>query len=421
MKAQNCGRATPERDDRLPKKKLNTQEELSEPVRVRLFGPLELENRWGCVSESLSRQSQSWLMLKYLLANPNRGVTLGELRENLWPDKSAGDRGESVDRVRLYRLREELRSLRLDGQNGLVLFQATVCRLNPVCELEFDTETLSNLLARLREVPADDSAGLSLCAKALEVFRGPFLANTEPAPWLECHRAAYRHLFGELAWTVLERMDALGDHSLTDTLCRRAADIAPEEEDLCREIAAWLIRQKKKSALGRFVHCLVSEHHVDLETEGSDLNQRLDAALPPAACQHEVNARLFGQVEVENQWGRAAENPSHPSFSWLLMKYLLVNAGREVPLEELLDTIWPEKPNINTDYAANIRLRRLREALAPLNLHGRKGLVLFHNGLYGLNPDYTVRTDAEAVLALTKKQGDITSHKMRNISKCISV
>lgn len=78
-----------------------------------------------------------------------------------------------------------------------------------------------------------------------------------------------------------------------------------------------------------------------------------------------------------------------------MLKYLLVNPGREVPLQELLEAAWPDKQDINTEYAANIRLRRLREAVMPLHLEGRKGWIQFDSGMYFLNPDYTVWTDVE--------------------------
>ena len=139
------------------------------------------------------------------------------------------------------------------------------------------------------------------------------------------------------------------------------------------------------------------------------MKNKFDLPLPKVTSPYEVNVRLFGRLELENQWGRAGENPSHPSYSWSLLKYLLVNAGREVPLEELLDTVWPDDPDINTGYAANIRLRRLREALAPLQLHGKTGLVLYENGRYALNPDYDLRTDAEEVSDLLAAEGDAVS------------
>lgn len=110
----------------------------------------------------------------------------------------------------------------------------------------------------------------------------------------------------------------------------------------------------------------------------------------------EVYVRLFGSFEVENSLGRVIEeNPHKANLSWPLLKYLLVNRGREVEQEELLGTIWPERHGPEAENAARVRLNRLRAYLKPLELSGRKGLVLYHDQLYALNPEYDIFTDAE--------------------------
>ena len=200
-------------------------------------------------------------------------------------------------------------------------------------------------------------------------------------------------------------MEAQGKGELSMLLCRRTASVAAEDRELCGAVEGYLFREKKKSALERFVSS-ISVNQITCTEEGLEMKNKFDLPLPKTTSPYEVNVRLFGRVELENQWGRAAENPSHPSFSWALLKYLLVNAGREVSLEELLGTVWPDDPDINTQYAANIRLRRLREALTPLHLQGKTGLVLYENGRYSLNPDYTLRTDTGEVFDLLSVEGD---------------
>ena len=113
--------------------------------------------------------------------------------------------------------------------------------------------------------------------------------------------------------------------------------------------------------------------------------------------------RLFGALELRNGFGQAAENRSHVSLSWLLLKYLLVNSGREVDEEEIFGTLWPAKPGVGNSSAARVRLRRLREALAPLHLDGRKGLIQFSRGRYFLNPECVLYRDDDLFHALTAR------------------
>lgn len=114
--------------------------------------------------------------------------------------------------------------------------------------------------------------------------------------------------------------------------------------------------------------------------------------------QYQLSLRLFGAVELENSLGRVEENRSRRSLSWLLLKYLLLNRGREVSAGEMESCLWTGPDKSCDDVALRVRLRRLREALQPLGLDGRKGLVLYSMGKYTLNPDYDISSDEEVFL-----------------------
>lgn len=116
--------------------------------------------------------------------------------------------------------------------------------------------------------------------------------------------------------------------------------------------------------------------------------------LPPS--EYEVRVKLFGNFEIENNLGRVAEDsPKRSALTWLLLKYMVINRGREVDQEELLGTIWPDERGTNAENAARVRLNRLRAFLKPLALDGRHGLILYQAQKYFLNPLYTIRTDAD--------------------------
>lgn len=114
-----------------------------------------------------------------------------------------------------------------------------------------------------------------------------------------------------------------------------------------------------------------------------------------------VRVKLFGVVELENHQGHITENPSKQSYPWLLLKYLLVNRGRDVSQEELIETVWAAAGEDNTEGAARVRLRRLREALRPLGLDNERGLIRFHLGNYSLNPDYEILCDTDRFAELS--------------------
>lgn len=223
-----------------------------ETVRVRLFGAVELSNRRGRTEENRSRRALPWLLLKYLLVNRGREVEMEELSQQLWPGRTGTD-AENNARVRLSRLRDALSPLGLAGQEGLVLYSGGRFSLNPEYPLELDSTRFSALVREERAVPEDDPAGLALCAAALELYRGPFLEYTDPAPWFSDYRAQYRKEFRELAGRTLARVRAAGDEDVLDLLCRRAARAAPRDEALQDSIIGYLMDQRRQIELVRHI------------------------------------------------------------------------------------------------------------------------------------------------------------------------
>lgn len=229
-------------------------EETRYSVRIRLFGLLELENQFGMVKENTARSSLSWSLLKYLLLNPEAEISREEILRDLWPDDEKD--AASVLRIRLHRLREALAPLQLDGKNGLVLFRGKAYSLNPRYTLWTDAEAFLELMEQIRTSAPDDPAALELCVQALELFRGPFMAYTEKAPWVTRYRDYYHKELCVLARNTLTRMSALGDDRALDLLCRRAAAIVPEEGALHQHIIKYMIRHKRQAELVRYISFL---------------------------------------------------------------------------------------------------------------------------------------------------------------------
>ena len=131
-----------------------------------------------------------------------------------------------------------------------------------------------------------------------------------------------------------------------------------------------------------------------------------------------VQAKLFGPVELSDQWGSVVERPARRPLPWLLLKSLLANPGREVSGRELDRELWPERAKGSTDNNLRVRLHRLRESLAPLGLDGPEGLVLSCGGRIFLNPDIPVQTDTEQFTALLRREGALPTGDPEGLALC---
>ena len=223
-------------------------------IHVRLFGPLELENRWGHVIENRARSSVCWLLLKYLLTDPTRPVTTEEAREMLWPCDADIDH-DGAARVRLRRLRNALTPLQLGGTSGLVLYGGGEYLLNTVYKLHTDETRFREISEKLRR-GVEESEGLDLCREALELYRGEFMEFTEDASWLTAYRAAYHRELAFVARETLTRTARQADEELMALLCRTTATLIPEDEELHRAVINRLMEERKEVQLVRYAALL---------------------------------------------------------------------------------------------------------------------------------------------------------------------
>ena len=222
-------------------------------IRVRLFGNLEMENKFGRMDDVTARNhALTWLTLKYILVNLNRNVDQDELMAFTFEGKPITEQDGAM-RTRLKRTRTLLKPLGLDGRNGLILFSDGKFRCNPDFELITDEKEFLNILDRLDNIPADDPAGLVLCTEAMELYRGEYLACTYTDGWLKPYRDHYKREFTKLCEDVMERMAELRTYSAAELLWRRAIAVVPVEDALHQKIFRFLVDNRQRMEIPRYV------------------------------------------------------------------------------------------------------------------------------------------------------------------------
>lgn len=375
---------------------------MSTVIDVRLFGALELKSQHGCLVESPGEKPSLFLLLKYLLLEPLREADQEEVIQQVW-------KGEvlvgSAGRVRLRRLREMLEPLQPEGSESLITFQAGKYSLNPIYTLRFDIDAFLALLKEIDTYHLNDPEGLVLCQEALRLCCGPLMEYTEDTAWLTRYRAYYRHEFVRLAHDTLKRMRAQEDTELIKLVCSRTLMLAPEDEQLQRNILRFLTDYRLEEELTEHMRLLTLTGHAGwLCTDVHVPMEKPVVYNREPKDNHYVYVRLFGDVELRNEHGHIVENRSRTPL--LLLKYLLIKYPQNVTIDEILQ-LWPvSKAGVNPESTVAVRLRRARESLRPLQLDKKKGLIHYRDGVFGLNPDYTLKRDVDDFEVLIDKLTD---------------
>lgn len=94
---------------------------------------------------------------------------------------------------------------------------------------------------------------------------------------------------------------------------------------------------------------------------------------------------------------------------WLLVAYLVVNRGRGVATQELIDLLWPEVKSNNPSSTLQNNVSRARSLFADENFFGSRDLIKHTDGLYYWAPDRTTSLDIELFESNARSIGETIS------------
>ncbi|MBT9504321.1 MAG: hypothetical protein IV092_23960 [Burkholderiaceae bacterium] len=146
------------------------------PVRVTLLGGLQLRLQGRVLADRDWHGSRGQLLLKALVVLGGQQISTQRLCDLLWPDAD-GARAQQNLRVALWRLRRTGATAGSRPPPWLTLQQGQVSLSTTLCEID--------ALDFAKTPPEADSARLD---QALALYRGPFLAGDDSAPWIIDHR-----------------------------------------------------------------------------------------------------------------------------------------------------------------------------------------------------------------------------------------
>ena len=216
------------------------------PLRIRALGTFEVE-REGAETDAeppagKKKPKKPFELLQYLIAHGGASVSVAAATDALWPD-AEGDAGRRSFDVTLYRLRKLLgadEAIKLDGAK-LSLNGATCWT---------DCFAFEALAARL-EVAGDVAAGQqaeSLARRALELYRGHFLADEAPHPWASAYRDRLRARFMRVVERAGDHLESVARGADAEQLYRRALELDPVAEVVYRRLIRFLATRGEKAA-----------------------------------------------------------------------------------------------------------------------------------------------------------------------------
>lgn len=215
------------------------------PLRIRALGTFEVQREGAATdaepSTGKKKPRKPFELLQYLIAHGGASVAVAAATDALWPD-AEGDAGRRSFDVTLYRLRKLLgadETIKLDGAR--LSLNSAICWT--------DCAAFEALAAKL-EVAGDAAAGEqveSLARRALELYRGHFLADEEPRPWASACRDRLRARFMRVVERAGDHLESVGRTEDAEQLYRRALQLDPIAEAVYRRLIRSLARRGEKA------------------------------------------------------------------------------------------------------------------------------------------------------------------------------
>lgn len=203
-------------------------ERRKEEIYVRMLGEFSIAASGGRITDGDDQAIKPWLLLEYLLAFRDRVVPSEELMDLFWRGDLSSNPAGALKTL-IFRTRKLLKPLGLPPQT-LVIQRGKAFGWTKEMKTVMDTDQFEALcLASKAAASADES--LSLCLKALPLYRGAFLPGAQGEAWVIPVYTYYLTLYQGLVRRALTLLNQRKDYPAVLDLCQQAILLDPYGED----------------------------------------------------------------------------------------------------------------------------------------------------------------------------------------------
>lgn len=245
-----------------------------------MLGSCKLSYQGKTLDSKNVHSKRIWTLLAYLITNRHRAVTQNELIELLYPD----DKSESplsALKTLVHRARSALNKLGFaDGK--LMLQQALGgYQWNLNLPLELDVEVFEKL-SEASKLEGNRDAQLQSRLRAIDLYKGDFLADFGEETWTIPITSYYRYLYMDTVLLALEELMEQNRFSDVINVSQKAIGIDPYEERLYYQLVSALISTNQipaaKTQYEKMTKLFYSEFGVTPSKELQSLYKKLTNA-----------------------------------------------------------------------------------------------------------------------------------------------
>ena len=219
-------------------------------VKIRTLGTFELLKDGRPLQFSRKVQQKPFMLLKVLIALGRENLPEEEIADALWPE-AEGDAQHQALNVTLHRLR------RLLGHGeALVVHSGQMTLDSRYCWV--DAHAFDRLLdqAERAERNGEKQKAADLTEKALELYRGDFLAEETKETWAVASRERLRTKFLRSIVKLVSHLEEAGRYDAVIEWCERGLEVEELAEELYqRQMLCYKGLGRRAEALSVYERC----------------------------------------------------------------------------------------------------------------------------------------------------------------------
>ncbi len=207
-------------------------------------------------SDQASRSHKLWHLFKYLITNREKSIPPEVILEALWPEQEYSDPKHAL-RTPIYRLRQILsESSNSNAGDSFILFSQGCYKWNTGANYWLDVEEFEVLCNKGKSMAEiNPSEAVDLLKRAIELYKGEYLAECLYSEWASTVRNYYRRIYLHSVLLLVRLLNKMGRQSEIIPLCESVFLVESTEEDIHISFLKALIAEgRKKEAFDHYVY-----------------------------------------------------------------------------------------------------------------------------------------------------------------------
>ncbi len=199
-----------------------------ETIKINTLGDFTISYKGRHISDSIVRTKKIWAFLQYLVQNKDRRVPEGEFVRALWQNGNSTNPANALKTL-LFRVRGVLEELGFPHTKELIMHRQGCYFFNTKFKIVVDYEQFTTMLGTQNK---SDKTRFATLTKAINLYKGIYLQNSEVSPWVTQKRKELHDVYLDAVREIIELYRAEGMIDEIVELCKTSAEIDPYNENV---------------------------------------------------------------------------------------------------------------------------------------------------------------------------------------------